>query len=131
MLSAKGYGGQLSFDGSFVTVTSKGFFGRPAPHGQGEKRIPIASVNAVRWKPAGLVVNGYLALTLAGDLEKQSGSGAQTHKAGQNVNSVVFTKKHQREFEQIRDEIEAAIAARRAPSRDRPAPQRSRRRRRR
>jgi hypothetical protein len=130
MLSAKGYGGQLSFDGSFVTVTSKGFFGRPT-RAQGENRIPIASVNAVRWKPAGPVVNGYLALALAGDLEKQSGSGTPTHKAGRNVNSVVFTKKHQPEFEQIRDEIEAAIAARSAPSRNRPAAQRSRGRRRR
>jgi hypothetical protein len=114
VLSAKGQGGQLSFDGSFVTIGRKGFLGRTG-QGKGEKRIPIASINAVRWKPAGAVMNGYIALTLAGAIEQRSGFGHQTASASKDENSVVFTKQQQPEFERLRDEIETAIASHYTP----------------
>jgi hypothetical protein len=115
VLTAKGQGGQLSFDGSFVTIGRKGLLGRTG-RGKGEKRIPIASINAVRWKPAGAVMNGYIALTLAGAIEQRSGFGHQTASASKDENSVLFTKQQQPEFERMRDEIETALAAHHAPA---------------
>ena len=55
--SAKGQGGELHFDGRVVTIARKGFLAR-ATVGKGEKRIPVQSIAAVQWKPAGALVNG-------------------------------------------------------------------------
>jgi hypothetical protein len=37
----------------------------------------------------------------------ERGFGSQTFNAAKDENSVIFTKKHQPEFEKMRDEIEA------------------------
>jgi hypothetical protein len=115
MHEAKGKNGQLSYDGSFVTIHGSGFLARTT-RGKGEKRIPVTSINGVRWKPAGAMVNGYMALTVAGAIEKQAGFGNQTYRAVKDENSVVFTKKQQPDFEKIRAEIETSIAARTVPT---------------
>ena len=36
--------------------------------GKGEKRIPISSIKAVQWKPAGPLVNGFIQFTVPGGL---------------------------------------------------------------
>jgi hypothetical protein len=110
VVKAKGRGAQLSYDGSVVTIHHKGFLARTTRH-RGDKRIPIASIDAVRWKPAGSLVNGYISLKLGGAIEPKSAFGGRTIDAAKDENSVLFTKRHQPEFEKIRDEIEAGIAA--------------------
>lgn len=48
---AKGWNGEASFDGYFVTIIRKGLVARVGV-GDSEKRIPVGSVAAVQWKPA-------------------------------------------------------------------------------
>lgn len=103
----------MGFDGSFVTITRNGFLAR-ASHGRGDKRIPIASVSAVQWKPAGPMVNGFIQLSIGG-ADRQAAKGSRTMNAAKDENSVVFTKKQQGSFEELRAAIEQAIAQQHAP----------------
>lgn len=113
MIEASGQGGQMAYDGTFVTITRNGFLGR-ASHGRGDKRLPIASITSVQWKPAGAMVNGFIQLSLSGS-DRQAMKGSRTLDAAKDENSVVFTKKQQPAFEALRAAIEQAIAQQHAP----------------
>lgn len=112
-ITAKGRNGTLHFDGQFVTIARSGFLAR-GTIGKGEKRIPVSSIAAVQWKPAGAMANGFIQLTLPGGNEKQSRFGHQTADAVTDENSVVFTRKQMPDFEVVRNALESAIANRSA-----------------
>ena len=113
-LQVKGWTGQVAFDGDFVTIDRKGFLARTSI-GKGQKRIPLGSISAVQWKPAGPVVNGFIEFTVPGGNEGRSRFGAQTTDAAHNENSVVFTRGQMPAFEHLRAVIEQAIVARSRP----------------
>ncbi|HEY2088586.1 MAG TPA: DUF4429 domain-containing protein [Mycobacterium sp.] len=115
VIEAKGHGGQIEFDGQFVTITRKGFLAR-STSGKGEKRIPLYSIAAVQWKPAGPVMNGFIQFTVPGGNEARARFGRQTSSAVQDENSVVFTRQQMPAFEKIRAAIDGAIAASHAPA---------------
>lgn len=112
-LVARGQSGTVMFDGTFVTISRTGL--SRLTIGKGDKRIPVASIAAVQWKPAGALVNGFIQFTLPGGVERRSRAGSQTFDAARDENSVVFTKKQAPEFEQMRQAVEQAIAHRYAP----------------
>ncbi|MEV6567520.1 DUF4429 domain-containing protein [Streptomyces kronopolitis] len=114
MIEAKGHGGQVQFDGQYVTITRKGFLAR-ATVGKGEKRLHISQITAVQWKPAGAFVNGFIQFTVPGGTERRSAFGSQTSSAAHDENSIVFTKQQQAEFEQLRTALDQSIAAQHAP----------------
>ncbi|NUH35275.1 DUF4429 domain-containing protein [Streptomyces samsunensis] len=114
MLNVVGYGGQIQFDGQYVTITRKGFLAR-ATRGKGEKRLHVSQISAVQWKPAGWAVNGYIQFTIPGSNEVRSRVGRQTVDAAKDENSVVFTKGQQPEFEKLRAAVDQAIAQQHAP----------------
>ncbi|MFI7384950.1 DUF4429 domain-containing protein [Streptomyces sp. NPDC049813] len=118
MIEAKGHTGQVLFDGEYITITRKGFNARVSV-GKGEKRLHISQVSAVQWKPAGAFVNGFIQFSLPGGNERRSSFGRQTSSAVQDENSVIFTKKQMPEFEKLRAQLDAAIAAQhQAPTAD-------------
>lgn len=114
MIEVSGQGGQIQFDGQYVTITRKGFLAR-ATVGKGEKRLHISQISGVQWKPAGAMVNGFIQFTVPGGNERRSAFGSQTTNAAKDENSVVFTKKQMPEFEKLRAALDAAIAAHHAP----------------
>jgi hypothetical protein len=114
-VEVKGHNGTVVWDGTFVTIRRKGFLAR-ATIGKGEKRIPVGSITAVQWKPAGALVNGFIQFTMGGGNEARSRFGAQTTDAAHDENSVIFVKAQMRAFGALRAEIEQAIAARHAPA---------------
>ncbi|MDW3214770.1 MAG: DUF4429 domain-containing protein [Ilumatobacteraceae bacterium] len=117
-MEVKGHGGSIVvFDGRSVLIKRKGALSRMTV-GKGEKQIPLSSVTAVQWKPAGRAVNGYIQFTIAGGNESRSSFGTQTFDAAGDENSVLFTRKQMLEFEKLRAAIEAA--------RDQPTPETSR-----
>ena len=120
MGEAKGQSGTVRFDGQFVTIAREGRLARMSM-GAGEKRIPVSSISAVQMKPAGALVNGFIAFTISGGSESNKQRGGRTMAAVQDENSVVFLKGQQPAFEAIRAEIEQAIAARYAPQPQQPA----------
>lgn len=114
MIEAKGHGGQVQFDGQYLTITRKGFLAR-ATVGKGEKRLHISQITAVQWKPAGAFVNGFIQFTVPGGNERRSAFGSQTSSAAQDENSIVFTKQQQSEFEKLRAALDQSIAVQHAP----------------
>jgi hypothetical protein len=121
-IEVKGYNGSVAFDGQFVTIIRKGALARMTV-GKGEKRIPLASITAVQWKPAGAMVNGFIQFTVPGGNEKKSAFGSQTRGAVNDENSVVFVKKQMPDFEELRMQVEMAIARRGSGQPAAPAPQ--------
>lgn len=109
-MQVKGHNGTVEFDGTSVTITRAGFLAR-ASVGKGRKRIPLAHITAVQFKPAGLLVNGFIAFTLGGGNEQRSQFGRQTLDAVHDENSVIFWTRQQPDFERLRDAVEAAMAA--------------------
>jgi Domain of unknown function (DUF4429)/Short C-terminal domain len=107
---AKGHNGQISFDGRFVTISRKGVFGRMTV-GKGDKRVPVRSITAVQWKPAGLsgTTYGFIQFTIAGGIERRNRPGQAAKDAMTDENSVTFLKHGQAPFETIRVAVENAI----------------------
>ena len=103
-MEARGRGARVSFDGSYVTIARSGW---SAP-GKGEKRIPVQSITAVRWKPAGLM-SGYIQFTVLGGSEVHTRSGRQTIDAARDENSVVFARRRQPDFQVLREAVEQAL----------------------
>lgn len=120
--TAKGQNGQLSFDGQFVTIARKGFLAA-STQGRSEKRIPISSIQAVQFKPAGALTQGFIAFTISGGTEMQSRFGNQTQSAWQDENSVVFLKRSNADMTAFRDAVEAAIGQSASPATHDPADQ--------
>ena len=92
-----------------VTIERKGFLARAAT-GKGSKQIPVRSISAVQFKPAGVVVNGFIQFTIAGGIEQRSRFGRSTTDAAHDENSIVFTYGQRAVFEQLRDAVQAAVA---------------------
>ena len=110
MVEAKGRNGHMSFDGDFVTIRRAHFFGRMVD--KDGRRVPIATITEVQFKPAGgFVNNGFISLTLTGGVEKRAAFGDRTVDPSNDPNSVLFSTKQQPQFEELRTEIETAIAA--------------------
>lgn len=108
-MEARGHNGQIHFDGQFVTITRQGFIARTRI-GKGEKRIPIAAIAAVQWKPATWAVRGFIQFTMAGGAEVKSRYGHQTADAASDENSVVFSRGQMAAFAEVRAAIETALA---------------------
>ncbi|WP_030593770.1 DUF4429 domain-containing protein [Streptomyces globisporus] len=121
MTEVSGQGGQITFDGQYVTISRKGFLAR-ATLGKGEKRLHISQISAIQWKPAGPLVNGFIQFTVPGGNELRGKLGSQTSNAAKDENSVIFTKKQMPQFEKLRAELDAAITAQHAPQQTGPAP---------
>jgi hypothetical protein len=107
-MEVNGYTGTVNFDGDFVTILRKGLFARMTV-GKGDKRIPLRSLTAVQWKPAGFAMNGYIEFSIGGGNESRSKFGNATSNAVNNENAVVFTKNQMPEFIKLREVIEDAI----------------------
>jgi hypothetical protein len=76
VIEVKGHTGTIRFDGRMITIVRKGVLARTTV-GKGEKQIPLAHVTAVQFKPAGLMVNGYIAFTVGGGVEGDRSSAAK------------------------------------------------------
>jgi hypothetical protein len=108
-MEARGHNGQVHFDGQFVTIARRGFIAR-STIGKGEKRIPLVQITALQWKPATRLINGFIQFTIAGGIEARSRFGHQGSDAARDENSVVFMHKQMPAFEQLRAEIDGALA---------------------
>lgn len=107
--TARGYNGTITFDGHVVSIVRTGFMAR-ATVGKGEKRIPLRHITAVQMKPAGSIMNGFIAFTVAGGVESRSRLGRQTSDATRDENAVTFHYGQRHEFDQLRGVIEQALA---------------------
>jgi len=107
---ASGLNGQLELDADAVTIRRKGIMGFLGHGFKGDKRIPLASITAVQFKEAGLAVNGYLQLSVEGELAGKGG----VMQATRDENTVMFQRKANADFDAFRAELESRLAAARS-----------------
>jgi hypothetical protein len=100
----------VTFDGQTVTITRRRRMG-VAPQGIGTKTIPVTSITAVQWKPAGRLTSGFLQFTLPGGIERNSGRGKQVPQARNDENSILFTREQEPGFATLRDAVQNAISS--------------------
>jgi hypothetical protein len=110
-MEVKGHTGTVRFDGQVIEIVRKGLLAR-AIVGKGTKQIPLASITAVQFKPAGPFVNGFIQFTVSGGNEGRSSFGRQTTDAAKDENAVVFHYKQRARFEELRDAVQAALSQR-------------------
>ncbi|MGW0681841.1 DUF4429 domain-containing protein [Streptomyces sp. NPDC002754] len=115
VMHARGADCTLTFDGAYVEITRTRSFTR----GQGDKRIPVSQITAVRWKDAGRIMGGFIGFTIAGHVASRAEHhrlGLATYDAVNDENAVVFPKKETAAFEAIRKAVDDAIAAHQTPT---------------
>ena len=121
-LEVKGFNGTVRFDGEMITISRKGLLARSSV-GKGEKHIPLGQLTAVQFKPAGPLVNGFIQFTVGGGNEKQSRFGDQTFDAVKDENSVIFHFRQRKQFEDLKDAVQTALAGRERSTKHEPAPE--------
>lgn len=109
-MKTKGYNGTVTFDGTMVTITRTGFAARILI-GSGSKGIPIRHITGVQFVPARLGFRGFIQFTIAGGIEQRYTFGRRIQAAHHDENTVVFNRRQQGEFQQLRDAVQAAMAA--------------------
>lgn len=113
VIEAKGlYGATVTFDGTTVAITRKGFNATVVGPGAGEKRIPLRMISAIQFKASGL--SWYIQFSFSG--ESTSSRRQSMSDLRKDENTVEFGPKERQAFEALRDAIEAARAQEHAPA---------------
>jgi hypothetical protein len=95
-MEAKGRGGTIAFDGTFLTIERVAGVARSTRGGKAEMRIPVTQVTAVHFKPAGPLANGFVQFSLSVGVEHRT-------------RAIMFNRSQQPAFEKLRAEIERAV----------------------
>ncbi|MDA9465499.1 hypothetical protein XH87_13080 [Bradyrhizobium sp. CCBAU 53415] len=109
MLTCRGSGADLELHDDCVVIRRGLIWGLVFQQGiKGDKRIPFSSINAIQFKPPGLI-KGYIQFTLGGAIESTGGVLSAAH----DENTVLFSSEI--EFASARQFIEAKLAAKNHP----------------
>ncbi|WP_405844630.1 DUF4429 domain-containing protein [Streptomyces sp. NBC_01518] len=99
----------FTFDGQWLTIEHSAFTGHA-----GQRRVNVAQISEVHYKaPRPWLTNGWLGVMIVGDTNNAVVRG--NRDAVKSPNYLIFTPKQQREVEQLRDALLAAIASRYQP----------------
>lgn len=105
--TARGLEGQMTYDGSFVTITRRGVIPFLKHGANGRKSIPIRAVTAVQHRACGLF-HGYLQLSVAGEMEHGNSFG-RDQSLSRDENTVIFYFLANRSFRTLADSIRRDI----------------------
>jgi hypothetical protein len=114
MTEARGINGTVEFDGVTVSLTKRA----PLMAKQGTKTYPISSIGAIQYKAATSLVNGYLQLSILGEVSKRnkrSMSGTPTRNIGKDENAIIFRKSSGPAFDAIVTALRAAHSTKVGP----------------
>lgn len=106
-LYAKGVNGQIELYSNKICIRRKGVLGFLTQGLKGDKNIMISTITSIQFKKAGLLTNGYIQFAFMGGQEAKGG----LFQGAQDENTIMFNKKQQSAFEQIRAEVEKRIQA--------------------
>jgi len=107
----KGVGGQLAVKKDSVVISRKGASGFLIHGFAGDKTIPVFNIQAVQYKAAGSLTNGYIQFTVMGGKESTGGLFAATT----DENTIVFTSTQNGIAMKIKMYIEKCIIQRNQP----------------
>jgi hypothetical protein len=101
-----GVNGQLELYQDRVTIKRKGILSKLTEgFFQGDKTIFIRQITSIKIKQAGLLTNGFIQFSLAGNIEQKRGLLTQTH----DENTVFFKRKQNDLVREIKEIIEEAM----------------------
>ena len=103
----EGYTGQIAVDGDAIVLSRRGLAAKTAGLAGDPRRIPLAAISGVAFKPATRLVNGSLRLGLGG------AEPASEHDAGTR-DSVLFRHKDNEAFQRLYQWLESVVAYNRA-----------------
>jgi len=101
-------GASAAFDGEYVTLRRKGW--SRGVSGKGERKVHVSQISAVEWKPAGVVMDGFIRFVVPGTVARRSSFGRQSDDARFDEWAVPFWRKSQPQFEELRRAVEGAVA---------------------
>lgn len=110
-MHAEGSNGSITLDGDRVRIRHKGLANMMTAGLHGELEIPLSNITAIQMKPAGALLAGYIQLSILGGQTAPGG----LMEATKDKNAVLFVKKQQAAFEEMKSEIERRIAVRQTP----------------
>ena len=110
VMNANGSDGQVSFDGEWLSISRKGFFGTVLKGGRGELRLHVGQITGIDLKAPGMT-SGRFTVLAAGAVNRAAGSRAHRD----DLMTVLFSGRRRDEFGRMRDEVLRAIAARSQP----------------
>lgn len=106
LLTVKGRNGQLELLEERIRICRKGAWAFISQGFKGSKEIRYADITAVQFKQPDRLTVGYIQFTFSGSLENKKGIFSATS----DENTILFTSKHQKDFEFAKGEIDRRIA---------------------
>jgi len=107
----KGNNGILELEEDKIRIKRKGFIALLSHGAKGDKEIMIDHISSIQFKKVG-ITSGYIQFAFLGGTEAKGG----LLQAGQDENTITFTKKQQPDFEAIKSMIEERMTKGKAPS---------------
>jgi hypothetical protein len=103
---ADGSNGSVELFDDHIVIRRKGFANVLTQGIQGDKSIPLSSITAVQFRPAGSVMAGLIQFTLLGGREFRGGM----LEATKDENAVLFTKQQEPVFIELQKVVQGAIS---------------------
>lgn len=105
----KGLNGQIVINDTHLTISRKGFISVLSKGSSGDKTIPIDSITAIHMKPGSMISgNGFIKFCFGGSNEQQG----NLSQAVKDENAVIFRKKSNKEFEELKLLLEQRLSKR-------------------
>lgn len=101
--TAVGYNGQVELSGTRIKISHRGAMGFLTQGFKGEKEILVSQISSIQLKQPGRLSRGFIQFAFVGGLESKGGLYASVR----DENSVLFDKKHQSVFEELKRRIDA------------------------
>ena len=102
-LIVTGVNGQIELTGNRIKIMRKGAMGFLTQGLKGDKEILISQISSVQYRPAGDLANGYIQFAFLGGQESKAG----LFDSAKDENSVMYNKKQQPEFDELKSRIDA------------------------
>lgn len=112
-MRAEGSNGSVELLDDRIVIRRKGVMNILTQGIQGDKNIPFSTITAVQFRAAGALMAGMIQFTLLGGREFRGGM----LEATKDENAVLFERRQQPAFEQVRDAVQRAITT---PNKPRP-----------
>ena len=106
-IKIKGVSEDLEVFEDRLTITPRGVLGFLTKGLKGSKEIPYASITAVQFKEAGVILSGYIQFTLPGGNESKGGIFAATS----DENTVMFTNAVGEEMKKAKQFIQERLGS--------------------
>ena len=107
---AKGVNGQLYLYSNKVVISRKGIRAFATQGLRGDKEIYIKNISSIQLKKPSALTNGFIQFSFLGGTEHKGGFLGVSQGVTRDESTILFTKKQQKDFEEIKDMIEDKIS---------------------